>query len=109
MLSRWGLWVAVRADCTLLYAQNTFMPTWDAVQNVLAPGAERQKPVPDVHPPFSEWIVMNADPSRTRGVVEYGEAERAAMTVHFRSDNEVRLFGTPGFIYYPTIEWQVRS
>ena len=88
-------------------AQNTFMPTWDAVQNVLAPGADRQKPVPNVHPPFEEWIVMNADPDRTRDLIEYGDAERAATTVHFRSDDKVRLFGTPGFIYYPTIEWQV--
>ena len=88
-------------------AQNTFFPTWDAVQNVIAPGADRQRPVPNVHPPFAEWIVMNADPERTRTLVEYGVAEQAAMTVHFRSDNEVRLFGTPGFIYYPTIEWQV--
>ena len=50
---------------------------------------------------------MNAEPDRTRTLVEYGDAEQAAMTVHFRSDNEYRLFGTPGFIYYPTIEWQV--
>jgi hypothetical protein len=74
---------------------------------VLAPAADRRQPLPGVHPPLEEWIVMNLDEDRTRQEVEYGDAEQAATTVHFRSDNEYRLFGTPGFIYYPTIGWQV--
>ena len=35
----------------------------------------------------------------------YGDEERNALTLHFESSQETRLFGSPAFIYLPTAAW----
>jgi hypothetical protein len=37
--------------------------------------------------------------------VYYGDAERGALTLHFESSDQTRLFGSPAFIYFPTAAW----
>ena len=35
----------------------------------------------------------------------YGDEERNALTLHFESSDQTRLFGSPAFIYLPTAAW----
>ena len=35
----------------------------------------------------------------------YGDEERGALTLHFESSDQTRLFGSPAFIYLPTAAW----
>ncbi len=43
---------------------------------------------------------------RQREEVFYGNEERNALTLHFESSEQTRLFGSPAFIYFPTAAWQ---
>jgi len=43
---------------------------------------------------------------RQREEVFYGDEERNALTLHFESSEQTRLFGSPAFIYFPTAAWQ---
>ena len=40
-----------------------------------------------------------------RPEVFYGDEERRALTLHFVSNGQTRLFGSPAFIYFPTAAW----
>ena len=42
---------------------------------------------------------------RQREQVFYGDDERNALTLHFESSEQTRLFGSPAFIYFPTAAW----
>ena len=57
-------------------------------------------------PPLNLWGVK--EDGELRNQVVYGEAEQAAHTLHFESSENVRLFGSTAFIYFPSRSWQAR-
>ena len=60
---------------------------------------------------FSLCVPINCCNAIHRRVIEYGLAERDALTLHFRPHPacEFCLFGSAGFIYHPTLHWRVCS
>ena len=59
-------------------------------------------------PPLKYFNTHLGDLDTPRQLVEYAGATAAAETVHIVSEDEnYRLLGAQGFIFFPTLAWQV--
>ena len=58
-------------------------------------------------PPLNLWAINESGEQRKQ--VMYSEQEQAAHSLHFETTDNVRLFGSTAFIYYPSRSWQART